>query len=104
MTAPESVYRKIARELAAQADQHAADRHPQLGRCAAELGLVYLEFEAHPPTTDHGVRAWEAAEAARESLTWGTAVGCGSDTARARLHLSLDALARDDLAREHAAH
>ncbi|GHJ05615.1 hypothetical protein TPA0906_74800 [Streptomyces olivaceus] len=104
MTAPESVYRKIARELAAQADQHAADRHPQLGRCAAELGLVYLEFEAHPPTTDHGVGAWDAAEAARESLTWGTAVGCGSDTARARLHLSLDALARDDLAREHAAH
>ncbi|SDL37886.1 hypothetical protein [Streptomyces indicus] len=99
MTAPESVYRKIARELAAQADQHAADRHPQLGRCAAELGLVYLEFEAHPPTTDHGVRAWDAAEAARESLTWGTAVGCGSDTARARLHLALDALAR-----EHAAH
>ncbi|MGW5336210.1 hypothetical protein [Streptomyces bauhiniae] len=94
MTASESVYRKIARELAAQADQHAADRHPQLGRCAAELGLVYLEFEAHHPVTDHGVRAWDAAEAARESLQNGTAVGCGADTARARLHLALDALAR----------
>ncbi|MFI9005502.1 MULTISPECIES: hypothetical protein [Streptomyces] len=91
----ESVYRKIARELAAEADQHAADRHPQLGRCAAELGLLYLEFELHPPASEHGVKAWEAAEAARESLTWGTAVGCGSDTARARLHLALDALARE---------
>ncbi|MFF4709505.1 hypothetical protein [Streptomyces sp. NPDC001297] len=99
MSAPESVYRQIARELAAEADQHAADRHPQLGRCAADLGLVYLEFDAHPPASEHGVKAWEAAEAARESLQYGTAVGCGSDTARARLHLALDALAR-----EYAAH
>lgn len=90
----ESVYQQIARELAAEADQHRADRHPQLGRCAAELGLVYLEFDAHPPVSEHGVKAWQAAESARESLQYGTAVGCGADTASARLHLALDALAR----------
>ncbi|MEU2395067.1 hypothetical protein [Streptomyces sp. NPDC007369] len=91
MNAP-SIFRQTARELAAQADEHAQAGRHQLGRCAAELGLLYLEFETNPPPGEHGRLAWDAAEEARESLAYGTAVGCGSNTSRARLHLALAAL------------
>ncbi|MGW2227479.1 hypothetical protein [Streptomyces formicae] len=89
MTTDRSVYRQIAAELADQADAEAAAQHPQLGRACAELGLVYLAFETAPMSNARVAKAWEAAEDARRSLTYGTAVGCGADTARARLHLAL---------------
>ncbi|MFD9819090.1 hypothetical protein [Streptomyces violascens] len=92
ITTERSVYRQIAAELADQADAEAAAHHPQLGRACAELGLVYLALETAPLANSRVARAWQAAEDARESLAYGTAVGCGADTARARLHLALAAL------------
>ncbi|MER7316269.1 hypothetical protein [Streptomyces halstedii] len=97
ITTDRSVYRQIAAELADQADAEAAAHHPQLGRACAELGLVYLAFETAPMSNAHVAKAWQAAEDARQSLTYGTAVGCGSDTARARLHLALAELDETDL-------
>ncbi|MGN9821901.1 hypothetical protein ACTMUQ_42315 [Streptomyces sp. SD11] len=89
MIATDSLYRQIAAELAAQADAEAAANHPQLGRANAELGLVYLAFETAPMANPHVAAAWKAAEDARQSLTYGTAIGALTDTARARLHLAL---------------
>ncbi|MFK0296651.1 hypothetical protein ACIQU6_40125 [Streptomyces sp. NPDC090442] len=89
MSTPRSVYRQIAAELAAQADAEAAANHPQLARSHAELGLVYLAFETAPMSNPHVEAAWKAVEAARQSLTYGTAIGAQADTARARLHLAL---------------
>ncbi|MFH9800495.1 hypothetical protein [Streptomyces virginiae] len=88
-----------AHRLAALADANAAEHWPSLAKCAAELGLVYLDLEAAlpdggPPRRPHLDRALEAAEQARESLDDGTAVGCSAHTARARLHLALDELDR----------
>ncbi|MEU7153843.1 hypothetical protein AB0B15_38385 [Streptomyces sp. NPDC045456] len=97
MTSPHrSVYRQIAAELADQADAEAAAQHPQLGRVNAELGLVYLMFETAPLTNPHVAKAWQAAEDARQSLNYGTAVSAGADTARARLHLALAELDQAD--------
>ncbi|MGW6850411.1 hypothetical protein ACWGCK_16855 [Streptomyces virginiae] len=88
-----------AHRLAALADANAAAHWPSLAKCAAELGLVYLDLAAalpdgRPPSRPHLDRALEAAEEARESLDDGTAVGCSAHTARARLHLALDHLDR----------
>ncbi|MFD8992294.1 hypothetical protein ACFVZ4_30135 [Streptomyces goshikiensis] len=86
-----------AHRLAALAD--AAECWPRLAKCAAELGVVYLDLAAalpdgRPPRRPHLDRALDAAEQARESLDEGTAVGCSAHTARARLHLALDELDR----------
>ena len=69
-----SVYRQIAAELADEADAQAATRHPHLGKAAAELGLVYLQFETAPLANDHVAKTWEAAEAARGGLMYADAV------------------------------
>ncbi|MDJ0345540.1 hypothetical protein QMK19_33890 [Streptomyces sp. H10-C2] len=92
-----SVYRQIAAELADRADAEAAAQHPHLGRACAELGLVYLALETAPLSNRHVAAAWKAAEDARQSLAYGTAVGCAADTARARLHLALGELDAADL-------
>ncbi|NGN63146.1 hypothetical protein G5C51_04390 [Streptomyces sp. A7024] len=87
-----AVCHRIAADLAEVADAEARTRHPQLGRAAAELGLVYLAFVDQPPTGPHGLQAWQAAEAARYAVREGSALNVSADTARARLHLALDAL------------
>ncbi|WP_369198998.1 hypothetical protein [Streptomyces djakartensis] len=93
ITTDRSAYRQIAAELAEQADAEAAANHPQLARANAELGLVYLAFETAPLANPHVAAAWKAAEDARQSLSYGTAIGAQADTARARLHLALVELA-----------
>lgn len=93
MRTDRSVYRQIAAELAGQADAEAAANHPQLARANAELGLVYIAFETAPLSNPHVEAAWKAAEEARESLTYGTAVGALAGIARACLHLALVELA-----------
>ncbi|MFI1890466.1 hypothetical protein [Streptomyces jumonjinensis] len=89
-----NAYFEIARELARLADAHRAADSPQLGRAAAELGLVYLEFGEYGPLGDHGIEAYEAAEAARDSLAAGGAVTAMAHTAAARLHMGIDAIDR----------
>lgn len=88
-----------AHRLAALADANAAEHWPSLAKCAADLGLVYLDLAAvlpdgGPPRRPRLDLALGAAEQARESLDDGTAVGCSAHTARARLHLALDELER----------
>lgn len=88
-TADRNMYRQIAAELADHADAESARRHHHLAKGAADLGLVYLQFETADPADAHVRKAWEATEAARESLMYGDAVGVSADTIRARLHLAL---------------
>lgn len=87
-----NIFHQIAHELAERADAEATARHPQLAHAHAELALVYLAFATHAPAGEHGDKAWQAAESARDFLVKGTALGAAADTTRARLHLKLDAL------------
>ncbi|MDO0939267.1 hypothetical protein QQY66_49075 [Streptomyces sp. DG2A-72] len=88
-TAPLNVFRIIAAEQADFADAEAENRHPQLARTHAELGLVYLEFENADSDNPRVTKAWCAAESARMELMEGTATGASVDVVRARLHLAL---------------
>lgn len=89
-----NAFHQIARELAEAADARAGAGDHRIAKTTAELGLLYLELALHAPVGEHGVKAWESAEEARDSLQHGTAVDAAATTARARLHLGLDALDR----------